>query len=103
MQKKLGELIEIYDANVVVVFREETDGLAGLAKTVERTGSDFTHPRFTLALNEFPEQTKMYSPGKTAHDCYIIDPQGTIQSVLTGLRYARVTASEFATALHELQ
>jgi hypothetical protein len=82
---------------VLVIFREESEGQAGLRKVVQQTQTDFS-----LALDANAEQTKGYSPGHMVHDSYIIDTEGVIRAILAGTRYDRAQAEEFAKALHDL-
>ena len=97
LQEEIGDLLKKHNARVLVVFREESEGQAGLKKVVESTKTTFT-----LALDENAKQTKRYSPGDQVHDSYVIDSGGTIRAILAGKRYDRAQAEEFAKALDEL-
>ncbi len=98
LQDSVSDLIKKHNANVLVVFREESEGQEGLKKVVEQTKTEFT-----LALDSNAEETKRYSPGKMVHDGYIIDSEGVIRAVLAGTRYDRAQADEFAKVLNELK
>ena len=97
LQTEVGDLFEEHRANVIVVFREESDGQDGLKKVAAKTGT-----RFTLALDTDAKQTKRYSPGNQVHDSYVIDSKGVIRAILKGSRYDRAQADEFATALEQV-
>ena len=97
LQTEVGDLFEEHRANVIVVFREESEGQDGLNKVVAKTGT-----RFTLALDTDAKQTKRYSPGNQVHDSYVIDSKGVIRAILKGSRYDRAQADEFAVALKQL-
>ena len=98
LQENLNDLIEEHNANVIVVFREETEGQDGLQKVVEQTKTTFT-----LALDTDAAQTSRYSPGNRVHDSYIIDSTGVMRAILPGKRYDRAQADQFAKALNELK
>ncbi len=98
LQESVSDLIKKHNANVLVVFREESEGQEGLKKVVEQTKTEFT-----LALDSNAEETKRYSPGKMVHDSYIIDSEGVIRAILAGARYDRAQSHEFAEALHDMQ
>ena len=98
LRENLGDLIEKHNANVLVVFREESEGQEGLRKVAEQTKTVFT-----LALDTDAKETKRYSPGKMVHDSYIVDSEGVIRAILAGARYDRAQSHEFAEALHDMQ
>ena len=98
LQENLGALVKKHNANVLVVFREESEGQEGLKKVLEQTKTEFT-----LALDSNAEETKRYSPGKMVHDSYIIDSEGVIRAILAGTRYDRAQSDEFARALTDME
>lgn len=98
LQENVGDLFKKHNANVVLVFREESEGQEGLRKVVEQTKTEFT-----LALDTDAEQTQRYSPGDRVHDGYIIDSAGMIRAILAGMRHDRAQADEFAKALNDLE
>ena len=97
LQENSKDIVERHDAHVIVVFREEAEGQAGLKKVVEQTKTEFT-----LALDTDAKQTKPYSSGERVHDSYIIDSQGVIRAILAATRYDRAQSDEFAEALDGL-
>lgn len=97
LQTELGDLFEERDVNVLVIFREESDGQDGLEKVFAQTETPFT-----LALDTDAVNTKIYSPGHRVHDSYLIDGGGVVRAILKGTRYDRAQAEEFANALREL-
>ncbi len=97
LQENVGDLIKKHNTNVLVVFREESEGQEGLEKVVEQTKTEFM-----LALDTNAEETKRYSPGKMDHDSYIIDSEGVIRAILDGTRYDRAQPDEFAKALTDM-
>ncbi len=98
LQENVSDQIKQHNANVLVVFREESEGQEGLKKVVEQTKTEFT-----LALDTNAEATQRYSPGKMVHDSYIIDSEGVIRAILAGTRYDRAQPDEFAKALTDME
>ncbi len=98
LQENVSDLAKKHNANVLVVFREESEGQEGLKKVVEQTKTEFT-----LALDTNAKETKRYSPGKMIHDSYIIDSEGVIRVILAGSRYDRAQPDEFAKALTDVE
>jgi hypothetical protein len=98
LQESLGDAIEDQSVNVLVIFREESEGQDGLEKVTKLIKGEYT-----LALDMNAQQTKLYSPGKLIHDSYIIDNNGVILSILVGTRYNRAQAHEFEEALHDIE
>ena len=67
------------NVEVIAVFREESEGEAGLQKIKDNTKVDFT-----LALDTGAKQTAKYSPGKMEFTSYVINSQGTIVGTIEG-------------------
>lgn len=98
LQENMGDLFDRHNINVLVIFREESEGQEGLKKVVENTKTTFT-----LALDENAEQTKRYSVGERVHDSYIISSDGRIRAILNGTRYDRAEAEEFRKVFDNLK
>lgn len=64
---------------VVAVFREEKEGLAGLKKIKQRVDVDFS-----LALDTPATVTKAYSNGRKEFDSYVVDNHGIVKAVIDG-------------------
>ncbi len=97
LENELTDDLENHNALVLVIFRKESDGQAGLEKVVDTTSTSFL-----LALDLNSERTRAYSPGWEVHDSYVVDQQGVIRAVLKGTRSDRVRADELAAALDQL-
>ena len=80
--KKLG-------VEVVAVFREEKDGLAGLQKVETKTKVPFT-----LALDTPATATKAYSNGRKEFANYVVDKNGVIRGIIDGTVKTRARASK---------
>ncbi len=69
-------------AEVVVVFREERDGMEGMMKSQKTTGA-----QFPLLLDDNKQMTGDYSP--EGYSTYIINPKGEITQVIHGTKANR--------------
>jgi len=67
------------NAQIVVVFRDESKGIDGLKKMKARSKVDFV-----FALDNDKAKTPFYSPGKLEFSSYVIDNHGTIQGIVKG-------------------
>ena len=97
LQNRMGDQLLLYGAQVLVVFREESEGQDGLQKVANRIDADFT-----LAIDFNAQNTYRYSPGERRHDSYIVDARGVIRAILPGTRYDRAQWDEFDDALIDI-
>ena len=67
------------NAQVVVIFRDESKGIDGLKKMKARSKVDFT-----FALDNGKVKTPFYSPEDQEFSSYVIDNHGTIQGIVKG-------------------
>lgn len=99
---QLGELQKHYqefkrrNCEIVVVFREEQDGVAGLKRSQKTTGA-----RFPLLVDLDAKQTGRYSRDEFA--TYVIDRRGIIRAKLSGTKTVRPTAEDILAKLDELR
>lgn len=96
LQERADEF-EALNTEVIVVFREERDGVEGLKKTLEKTMSTF---RLGLDLNK--EQTSRWSPKKGQFANYVVDRHGKIRGIVDGDLRDRATADELMAFLKSL-
>lgn len=95
---QLKDLSKHYDdiakagGEVVVIFREERDGVAGLKKS-QQTGS----AEFPLLLDLGAKNTPDYST--TGFTTYIIDKKGKIETILDGVKKNRPNSEAIIEAL----
>ena len=94
--RQLGELtkngadeFQELGVEVVAVFREEKEGLAGLEKVKAKTKAPFT-----LALDTPATATAGYSNGRKEFDNYIIDNKGVIRGIIDGSLKSRARSSK---------
>ena len=73
LQKNGAQQFKELGVEVVAVFREEREGIAGLKKIKNRTKVDFT-----LALDTPANATKAYSNGRKDFDNYLVDGTGCL-------------------------
>ena len=77
LQKNGAQQFKELGVEVVAVFREEREGIAGLKKIKNRTKVNFT-----LALDTPANATKAYSNGRKEFDNYLVDGTGVIRGVI---------------------
>ncbi|MBK1855228.1 redoxin domain-containing protein [Verrucomicrobiaceae bacterium 5K15] len=96
--RQLVQLRKDYDkfaeagAEVLVVFREERDGLEGMKKSAK-----VSQGSFPILLDEKSAQTKVYS--QTGYDTYIIDKDGKVAAKIEGTKKKRASNEEILAAL----
>ena len=102
--RQLGELkkngaqqFKEMGVEVVAVFREERDGIAGLKKIKNRTKVEFT-----LALDTPADATKAYSTGRKEFDNYLVDQNGVIQGVIDGSLKTRAQSEQLVKLIKSL-
>ena len=86
------------NAELVFVFREESDGVDGLKKIKEKH-----NPSFTLSVDMDKNSTKAYSSEKMTFDNYVIDSKGNVRGIIDGTLRDRATAEELIKVLKEIQ
>ncbi|MBI1346168.1 redoxin domain-containing protein [bacterium] len=95
LQKQLAEF-ESAGAQVVAVFRENTEGVAGLKKVQMASKAEFL-----LLDDPKGEHTKPYSP--EGYDAYVVDQAGKIRVVIDGTKTGRPAPEKLLQAVKELQ
>ena len=91
---KNKEAFEEAGAEVIAVFREEKEEVAGLQKIVNKTKTTFT-----LALDNGKKQTPRYSAGRREFTGYVINPKGVITKVFEGDLRNRAKSAELIDAV----
>ena len=86
------------NAELIFVFRKESDGVDGLKKIKEKHDSPFT-----LALDLNKKSSKAYSPARMTFDNYVIDSHGQVRGVVDGTLRDRATAEELIKILKQIQ
>ena len=81
-------------AEVIAVFREEKEEVAGLQKIVNKTKTTFT-----LALNNGKKQPPRYSAGRREFTGYVNNPKGVITKVFEGDLRNRAKSAELIDAV----
>ena len=102
--RQLGELnkngsqqFKELGVEVVAVFREEREGLAGLKKIRDKTKVEFT-----LALDTPANATKAYSGGRKEFDNYLVDGTGVIRGVIDGSLKTRAQSEQLVKMIKSL-
>ena len=86
------------NAEMLFVFREESDGVDGLKKIKEAQKTTY---RLGLDLNK--KSSKAYSPKRMTFDNFVIDSSGTVRGIIDGTLRDRATAEELMRVLGEIQ
>lgn len=96
--QKQAEQFKKLNAELIFVFREEREGVKGLAKIRARTKTDFT---LTVDLNK--KTSVAYSSKDGAFDNYVVDRAGIVRRIIPGTKGTRATAEELLKALSEIE
>ena len=97
LQKNGAQQFRELGVEVVAVFREEREGIAGLKKIKNRTKVDFT-----LALDTPANATKAYSNGRKEFDNYLVDGTGVIRGVIDGSVKTRAQSEQLVKMIKSL-
>lgn len=93
LQKNKQQFKEL-NAEVIVVFREEKEGVDGLKKIKSRTKTEFT-----LAVDLNKKSSAAYSPDRMTFNNYVIDREGVIRDVIPGKLRTRATSERLLKTL----
>ena len=97
LQEHAEEFKEL-NAELIFVYREETEGVDGLKKI-----KDKANPSFRLALDFEKKSSGAYSPKKRTFNNYVIDSKGTVRGIIDGTLRNRATAEELKKILKEIE
>ena len=86
------------NAELVFVFREESEGVEGLKKIKEKHD-----PPYRLVLDLDKKSSKAYSPQRMTFDNYVIDAKGKVRGIVDGTLRDRATADELLKFLKQIQ
>lgn len=86
------------NAELVFVYREESEGVDGLKKI-----KDKHDPPFRLALDYEKKSSKAYSPESMTFDNYVVDSKQVVQGIVSGTLRERAKPQELIEMLKGLQ
>ena len=86
------------NTELVFVFREEAEGVKGLQKIKDKTGTGYV-----LSVDPNKASTKSYSPGRLVFDNYVINKNGNIQAIIPGTLRTRATAEQLLKHLKSIE
>lgn len=86
------------NAELIFIFREESEGVEGLKKIKEKH-----QPTYTLTLDLDKKSTKAYSPERMTFDNYVVDSQGVVRGVIDGTLRERATAEALIKLLRNIE
>lgn len=102
--KQLGELqgqakkFDELNAELIFVFREEREGVAGIKKIQKRVPSEFT-----LALDPNKKSSAAYSSRRMTFDNFVLDREGKVAAIIDGTLRTRATAKQLISVLEKLE
>lgn len=96
--KEHASEFEELNAELVFVFREESEGVEGLRKIKE------THdPPFRLTLDFDKKSSKRYSSKRMTFANFVVDSKGQIRGIVDGTLRDRATSDELIKVLKQIQ
>ena len=97
LQKQANDF-KTLNAELIFIFREESEGADGLKKIKERTKTDFT-----MAVDLNKTSSMAYSSKKMTFDNFVIDEKGDVKAVIPGTLKERATADLLLQHLKEIE
>lgn len=93
-----AEEFKALNAELVFVYREESEGVEGLKKIKAKYD-----PPFRLMLDLDKKSSKAYSPDNMTFDNYVIDTRGIVRSIHQGTLRRRATSDVLLEELREIK
>lgn len=97
MQKHASEFKDL-NTELIFVYREESEGVAGLKKIQSKVDTDYH-----LCLDANKESAKTYSPKRGTFDNYVIDSRGIVRGIVDGTLRDRAKAEELMKILRKIE
>ena len=97
LQKHADEFKNL-NTELVFVFREEAEGVAGLKKI-----KDKHNPSYRLALDFQKKSSEVYSPKPGTYYNYVVDAKGTVRGIIDGTLMDRAKSDELLKILREIE
>jgi peroxiredoxin len=85
------------NAEMLFVFREESEGIEGLEKIKKNQKTTY---RLSVDLDK--KSSKAYSPKRMTFDNYVVDSKGIVRGIIDGTLRDRATAEELMKVLKEI-
>ncbi len=95
---KYADQFKALNAELLFVFREESEGVEGLKKIKEKHD-----PPYRLMLDFEKKSSGAYSPKKMTFDNYVIDSSGKLRGIVDGNLRERATAEELLKLLKQIE
>lgn len=96
--QKHAETFRRLNAELVFVFREESQGVNGLKKIKAKYGVSYT-----LALDHLKKTSAAYSPKPMTFDNYVINADGVVEKIIPGSLRKRASADVLIQVLETIQ
>ena len=95
---KHAEQFRSLNAELLFVFREESEGVEGLKKIKEKYD-----PPYRLMLDFEKKSSSAYSPERMTFDNYVIDSTGKVRGIIDGSLRERATAEQLVKVLKKIE
>ena len=86
------------NAELIFVFREESEGVEGLKKIKQKHNTPFR-----LGLDLEKKSSRPYRPEPMTFDNFVIDSGGTVRGIIDGTLRDRATAEQLIKVLKEIE
>ncbi|MEM8671621.1 MAG: redoxin domain-containing protein [Planctomycetota bacterium] len=86
------------NAELLFVFREESEGVEGLKKIKQKYD-----PPYLLSIDLNKKQTAAYSAKRRTFDNFVIDKEGVVRAVIDGTLRDRAKADELIKVLKSIE
>ncbi|MDG2222021.1 MAG: redoxin domain-containing protein [Rubripirellula sp.] len=96
--KKSADAFKSLNAEVLVVFREESEGVDGLKK-IKRQHD----PPYLLTFDKDAKQTRDYSSKRMTFDNYVIDSKGIVRGIVDGTLRDRAKSDQLLQLLRKIE
>lgn len=96
--KEHADEFKALNAELLFVFREESEGTDGLKRIKEQHD-----PPFLLTVDLNKKQTGVYSSENMTFDNYVIDSNGVVRGIVDGTLRDRAKAEELIKILKEIE
>ena len=92
-----AETFKSLNAELLFVFREESEGVEGLKKIKQKHD-----PPYLLSFDKEAKQTKDYSSERMTFDNYVIDSKGIVRGIVDGTLRDRAKSDQLIKILREI-
>ena len=96
--QKRAEDFKALNAEMLFVYREESEGVEGLKKIKDKQKTTY---RLSVDLNK--KASGAYSPEANTYHNYVVDSNGIVRGIIEGTKSDRATAEELIEVLKQIK